>query len=161
MPAIRFVFAKYADPDNEQHADMLTCLGYTRETDTILDSNISEYVLPPLDAARLQECCWRFCQYITKLVKYFHPRDMNVFHYTLKMHYLVHFGMVASYMNPALGSCHSGEDSMEIVKRLISQSAIGTRPATALKKAMGRYADGLAGSGLAFTNRLSMALVQL
>ena len=144
VPAISLVFAKYANPDDEQHADILTCLGYTREIDTILDSNSSDYVLPPLDAARLQECCWRFCQYIRKLVKYFHPRNMNAFHYTLKMHYLVHFGMVVSYMNPALGSCHSGEDLMKIVKRLISHSAVGARPATALKKAMGRYADGLA-----------------
>ena len=143
VPALKIVFAKYADAGNEQHNDILTALGYTREIDTILDGNITEYVLPPLDAARLQECCWRFCQYMTKLVKYFHPRDMNVFHYTLKMHYLIHFGMVASYMNPALGSCHSGEDLMKIVKRLISQSAVGSKPAPALKKAMGRYAAGL------------------
>ena len=126
---------------------------YSLEIDSILDRNIDANKLPDVEAAALVSASFGFAQTQTALIKLFHP-VVPVFHYTLKMHYLLHIALVSKYINPSIASCCEGEDMMKVVKRLIQSSAAGNRPVDAAQKAMARYCKGL---GFDFTRRAGNA----
>ena len=79
----------------------------------------------------------------TTLITHFQP-EQNLFNYTIKSHYLLHFGMVGAYVNPILGACHQGEDLMKVAKRMVCTSAGGSGALASTKKAMQKYMRGLA-----------------
>ena len=141
--ALIIVFGKYMDAGNVQHQDIMSLLETSVGIDDILANNKGVYKFPAADAVEFRKLCWKYDQLVTKLIKYYHPLEINLFHFTIKFHYLLHIGICAGWINPELASCDSGEDLMKVVKRLIAASAAGTGPAKAANKALKKYVHAL------------------
>ena len=126
---------------------------YSLAIDNILDRNIHTNKLADAEAKALVKASFGFAQAQTALIKIFHP-VVPVFHYTIKMHYLLHIALVSKYINPSIASCCEGEDMMKVAKRLIQASHAGNKPEVAAQKAMARYCRGL---GFDFQRRAGSA----
>ena len=137
------VFVSMMVSDNAQHRDIKCALEHSIAIDEILDSNARRYTLLPADARALQTHCWEFAKRITSLIKYYHPLDINLFHFTIKTHLLLHIGLCSSYINPVLCACDQGEDMMKVVKRLLKSSADGCNMKQSVNKAMTKYVRGI------------------
>ena len=127
---------------NTAHRDILSALKHSEKIDVVLGRNSGNFVLPPDDRALLLEACFGYNQCTASLIHHYRP-GANQFNYTIKNHYLVHFGLVGQYMNPALASCHDGEDLMRVVKRICYACSGGLSPAVAIRKAIDKYVRGL------------------
>lgn len=127
----------------DEHDCILLALDNCIRIDEVLDLNVTSYRLPPADAKVLTDACFEFGQCMTMLIQHYHPLNANLFHFTIQTHYLMHFGLAAKYINPAMGACHAGEDLMKVVKRLISSSAASLPPDKARSKAIDKYLFGL------------------
>ena len=143
VPVLAAVVKDHMDVGNEQHNDVLAALQNSSAVDRILDRNATSYVLPEDDANELLRNAFEFCQVLTKLIRYYHPLNCNYFHMTIKTHWFLHFALIGLYINPAIGSCHLGEDFMKIVKRLTMSSASALDRAKCSQKAMRKYVKGL------------------
>lgn len=139
MVVLQSIFAKYMDPEDTTHQLVMQGLSESVAIDKVLLRNIGEYALPSADAAILKTAAFGFNQTVTKLVKIMRRDGLPLFHFTMKNHYLCHIGLNASFTNPNIASCESGEDMMKVVKRLISSSARGNKPHAAARLAMYKY----------------------
>ena len=137
------VFRSMMDELNAQHRDVVRALEHSIGIDDVLAANKHRYALSTDDSASLQGHCWGFAQTITALIKYFHRRDIPLFHYTIKTHLLIHIGLCSSYINPSMASCSEGEDMMKVVKRLMQSSISGCSMEKVCIKAMAKYVRGL------------------
>ena len=142
-PVIRLIWVEHMDEDRPHHRHIKLALDDCIRIDEIMDDHSKLFALPPVAARDLETHCFQFCQMMTLLIGHFQP-DANLFSYTIKTHYLLHFGKIASYINPNLAACHQGEDFMKVVKRLVTESADGVGALLSTKKAMQKYARGLA-----------------
>ncbi len=111
--------------------------------DEIVDVHHGVYKLPPDVAAQYEECAWLSAQTTTSLGNYFHPRAIYLFHYTPKMHYLIHIGLLCKHINPQQVWCFLGEDLMYKIARLMGSCLRGSMPSSAIQRAMKKYAAGL------------------
>ena len=91
---------------------------YSLAIDSIIDRNIDTNKLADAEAAALVSASFGFAQTQTALIKLFHP-VVPVFHYTMKMHYLLNIALVSKCINPSIASRWKGEDMMKVVKRLV------------------------------------------
>jgi hypothetical protein len=136
--ALNLVYARHMDISKLEHRNTKRLLEASMAIDDVLLANRGKYKLPAGDANDLENYCWLYSQLVTGLIKHYHPLT-NLFHFTIKMHYLLHLGICGHYANPELSSCESGEDLMRVVKRLIASSAASTGPTKAANKAMTKY----------------------
>ena len=142
-PVLAQVFDEMMDRSNVSHRNVKTCLELMTAMDTILLDNRDSYTYTPAAAKQFREDSWQFCRTVTALIKHYHRIDQNLFHFTIKSHYLLHLGLLAQYMSLTLGSCESGEEMMKVVKRLVSSCASGCKREVAINKAMTKYVHGL------------------
>ena len=58
--------------------------------ESALDSNPDEYVLPASAVNDLQKAALALYQINTSLGNFHHPQTMQLFHHTIKWHYMLH-----------------------------------------------------------------------
>ena len=142
-PVLRLVWVANMDVGRAEHRNIKLGLDNCIEIDRLLDDHANLYALPENAGIDLKRNCFEFCQILTALIGHYHP-GQALFNFTIKTHYLMHFGQIGMYMNPALGACHEGEDLMKVVKRLVVSSATGLDMQGQIRKAFAKYARGLA-----------------
>ena len=142
-PVIRLIWVEHMDEDRSEHRHIKLALDDCIRIDEIMDDHSKLFALPPVAARDLETHCFQFAQMITLLINHLQP-DSNLSSYTIKTHYLLHFGKIVAYINPNLAACHQGEDFMKVVKRLVCEFADGVGALLSTKKAMQKYARGLA-----------------
>ena len=125
--------------DKPEHRDMIDGLAASHRIEVILTEHKMHPKLPDNVQIEFRKCCFTFCQCQDALIRKFHP-EATLFNTTMKSHYLMHLGLLASYINPQQGSCWAGEDLMQVVRRLVLSSAPGLNPAGSQLKAMQKYA---------------------
>jgi hypothetical protein len=137
------VFEKHMDATNQVHRKVLIGLNAIKEIDAIYHEHRVEFKLPPAASDRLIELSFLVAKVVSSLIKFYHPRRIPVFHYTIKQHYCLHNAVASKYTNPLLGDCSSGEDLMKTAKKLIAASVHGNGPAKAGSVAIRKYMKGL------------------
>ena len=142
-PIMVEVWRKRMDPGNPQHRDVLSGLESSAEIDRILRVHRKSPRFPDDVAKRFRKHCFNFYEVQASLIQFYHP-DTPLYNVTVKSHYLLHIGLIAAYMNPALGSCWQGEDMMRHVRSLVASSVNGSSPASAARTAMFKYTRALA-----------------
>ena len=143
-PVLAEVFAEMMDRGNTSHRNVKACFELLVSMDTILIDNRDSYTYTKTDAERFKKDSWQFCRTVTALIKHYHGINQNLFHFTIKSHYLLHLGLIAQHMSLTLGSCESGEEMMKVVKRIVSSCASGSSGEVVINKAMTKYVHGLA-----------------
>ena len=138
VPVLIKVWSDYMDVNNDQHRDVLTGLMCSARIDTILDEHRGKPRLPPAARKEFREVCFEFAAAQAALVDYYHPTT-PLHNITTKTHYLMHIGMIASFLNPSQGACWMGEDMMRVSRRLLAASAHGSGPARTQQTGMERY----------------------
>lgn len=141
-PVLRLIFCERMNEDNEVLRNILLGLNNCIRVDEILDQNRDKYALSEADATALETQCFQYGQQVSALILHYHPHT-NRFRFTIKNHHLCHFGMLGHLINPALGSCHQGEDLMKVAKRLVVMSSHGAKPQQTISKAMAKYVRGV------------------
>ena len=130
---------KYLSMDAAHHRDMVDGLEATMGIEQIIHEHKHHAKFPAGVAAEFRRLCFRFGQCQDSLIRHFHP-DTPLFNVTVKTHYVLHLGLIAAYLNPHLGACWSGEDLMQIVRRLLVSCAPGCTPVQSQLKAIRKYA---------------------
>lgn len=60
--------------------------------------------------AEFVDSTYSFLAVLTKLCHHFHDDSQQLFHFTIKCHYLLHIAFNTKWVHPALSWCYSGED---------------------------------------------------
>jgi hypothetical protein len=130
------------DPTNRLHETILFMIGESLKINVLLEKHSSAYRMEAPDCDHFRVACFQYCKAVTACCRLCHPRAA-LFHFTLKSHYLLHLGVVASYICPCLGDCSEGEDLMKVAKRLIASSSRGNSFLGCTKTAMAKYCHAL------------------
>ena len=126
--------------DIHQRIRLLLKLALTMEE--VLENNKDKYALPRIEAEAFRRAAYGFAQVTTSLGRHFHENGDLLFHYTIKYHYLCHLGDMASFINPRLAWCYSGEDFMRISRTLVQSAAHGTARHLVAHKVVEKYSYG-------------------
>lgn len=73
---------------------------------------------------------------------FFHP-GTPLFNVSIKTHFVLHMGLISSFINPGLGSCWMGEDLMRTARSLIASSSTRMCADGVQLKAMDRHVHAL------------------
>ena len=111
-----------------------------------VDGSLAQLKVPALNvfafialACERSHMCFLFAQCQNALIHHYHPH-VALFNMTSKMHYVLHMGLIAQYINPGLGSCWQGEDLMNVAPRLVRAASAGNTPGILVQnKAMDKY----------------------
>lgn len=120
-----------------KHVDMIDGVQALVVVENLLAKHGYAPRMPPRDAGKFTSMVFRFCQCQHSLVRHFHP--LPLFNATIKSHYLCELGLISHYINPQLGACWAGEDSMQVARRLLVSSSFGSPPLVAQAGAMQKY----------------------
>ena len=151
MPVLVQVWANKMDPENTQHRDVLKGLTCSARIDDLLHEHRKKPRLPLETRTEFRRMSFEFCAAQSALVAFYHP-GTPLHNITSKSHYLMHIGMISSFMNPSLGACWQNEDMMKLVRKLCASSSYGSPNAHAQKTAMYKYSRAL-GFELAYLGR--------
>jgi hypothetical protein len=138
--ALSTVFAIYMDA-SETHEQIKTALDMFVEMETLLDTHKMRYKLPEKDAARFEFLCFAQGQFFVALRRHYRNRvpPVHLFKYIPKVHFICHIGLYCKWINPRLGWCYGPEAFMQLVKRCVQTSSVGTAPAHLCSKVMQHY----------------------
>ena len=92
---------------------------------------------------KLKDNTFNYVAAISGLGNSFHPHSLWLFHWTVKIHYMIHFALTCHEQSPRLGWCYAGEDMMSKTRTLVQSSARGTSYEALVGKAMVKYSIGL------------------
>ena len=126
-----------------QRKQMRAVLTMAKRIETILDNHLADYRFPDDIAREFQDCIKKFVLLNAALGHHFHPLHKRLFHFTIKMHYMMHLGMVGRFANPRLAWCYSGEAMMKRIKTIVQSSQRGGAPHVVIRKTMRKYCCGL------------------
>ena len=129
--------------DNAQHTQIILGMEMVVQMETILDSYPDDFVLPAHAANELKKAAQAFYQLNTALATFYHPRTIQLFHHTIKFHYMLHISEMAAYIHPRLCWCYAGEDLMGIARTIVQSAQRGVAPHLHADKAMRKYIQGL------------------
>ena len=142
-PPLLAAWEKYMNPRNQQHRQIRLALIASVELERILDRNADRFVLAGDEAALFRKHCFDLAALISGIGHVYHSRGVFLFHFTVKTHYLMHFGLSCTELSPRVGWCYSGEDMMGRVKVLVQASCRGTSPQKLMPKMLQKYSIGL------------------
>ena len=141
--ALLYAFTTLMSPDDEQHKWIKLLLSLAVRMETLLEENKDLYRLPAPVAAEWKEVCQGYVQVTTQLGQYYHRKKIMLFHFTIKMHYVLHIALLGQRINPRLGWCYCGERMMQVVKLIVQKSHLGSPAPLVVNKVMGKYGRGL------------------
>ncbi len=72
-----------------------------------------------------------------------YPSGLDLFHFTIKCHYLSHIADKALHMTPRASWCYAGESFMSTPKRIVVSCVHGTQPLKVYSKAFRKFIDGM------------------
>ena len=78
----------------------------------------------------------------TSIADHYNSGGKKLWDITIKSHYLYHAAKAARWTNPRLSWTYSGEDYMQIMKRVGAASVRGTKPPLVGRKMALRWARG-------------------
>lgn len=142
-PALLECFVRYMNRDSKQHRQIKLMLELIVKIESILNEHASVFIFPDHVVSDFQKSCFAFVQLNTDLANHYHSEGKLLFHHTIKFHYVLHIALTASYQNPRMGWCYSGEDMMHKMKVLVQGSNRGTSPEVLVSKALRKYALGI------------------
>ena len=88
---------------------------------------------------------FEYHQSLTTLAHHFHQSGEAYCNYTVKNHYLLHWGLIVAKdgFSPRVAFCYQGEDFMGVVKSLAIASNRGIDSAKLVDKILAKYIQGL------------------
>ena len=112
------------------------------EIEDILEANKTMFKLSEDCAVQLLSAVTDFLAFQTSLRNHF-GNSRQLFHITIKSHYLLHIAIIGHYMNPRIGWCYSGEDMMGLFKKVIANSQRGVPMSQLSDRSMMKYSYGM------------------
>ena len=136
-------FDHFIPNPNTEQSWMRLGMHLSIETERILQAHAGEFKLPRDAASKFYTCIISFLTMQVKLGNHFHPREIMLFHWTMKSHYLEHIGLLAAFMHPGLASCYQDENFNKHFKQLLQSCYFGTPPFKVVNPVIAKYLDGL------------------
>ena len=137
------VWKRFMDSRNKIHRFVKLLLEASVEIERLVDKNIGGHRYPRADAKRFEDMCFQYASSTTALANFYHPRNIWLFHYTIKFHYLLHIGQTSGQDSPSQGWCYQGEDFMQKTKTLVQSSCRGSPAEVVANKVLAKYIVGL------------------
>ena len=134
----------HENPDDAVCVHFHRLLLLSTHLDRLVFSNPG-YLFTREAAAEFRDGIFLYNQTLTMLAHHFHTQAQSYCNYTLKNHYLCHWGLLAakSSLSPRLAFCYQGEDFMGVVKTLAVASSRGIDTAKLFDKVVAKYLRGL------------------
>ena len=133
------VWSKYYNADDVHHVMILMAMQASCRTEQILDDNADSFRWPEEVADEYIDQTFQYLMLFNALGSHYNGRGWLLFDVIVKTHYLAHAALHSRWLNPRLGWCYGGEDSMHLMKRFISACSAGNQPAKLVHKVMDRY----------------------
>ena len=124
---------------NKQHRLVRLALQSSVDLEVILDRSAGLPCLIGDDKENFTKACWDLGACLTALGSHYHGLGEWLFHFTMKMHYIIHQGLDCGEVSPRLGWCYQGEDMMQKVKSLVASCSRGTPTHLVPAKVMTKY----------------------
>ena len=99
--------------------------------------------MPEADSEELIDASYELCRVVSDLIKHFHPLDIPLFNFTIKLHNSVHIALTSANTNPCHGDCSSGENFQKTMKTLVKSCTFGCKPPVATANATVKFAKAL------------------
>ena len=127
------------DPADEVyivHQQIALMIKWFIRLDVILDQHPPQDFpkLPDPEAAEFSQKCFEVLSIIKYVNGYFAANPVQIpgsavskplFNVTIKCHCLTHIAHMASFINPRLSICYSGEDFMRYIKQVVQKTVMG------------------------------------
>ena len=124
---LKEIWSRYMDRTNVQHVQVEIFLTESCNIESVLERNSPDvHKLPPDDARAYSLAVERYCVVYNALGNYYAkeiapPRPL--FNVTVKAHYMMHTALLAKWWNPRAGWCYSGEDYMNVIRKVMALCA--------------------------------------
>ena len=133
------------DQDPSQQTELLLMvqvLDDSHSIDVLIDE-IKGFKPTAAQANKLEKLVSSMNVGTTKLCHHFHNRNLFLFNFVPKNHYMFHLSQLGRHLSPKLAWCYMGEDLMHKVKVLAQGSFRGTPPKILGNKILAKYVIGL------------------
>ena len=137
------VFEKHMDGDDPVHVLVLQGLKLQRRIDRLFLRNYRSYRMPAADSLEVIAASYELCRVVSDLIKHFHPLDIPLFNFTIKLHNSVHIALTSAYTNPCHGDCNSGENFQKTMKAIVKSCTHGCKPPVATANATVKFVKAL------------------
>ena len=138
------VFGRHMDRNNAQHRYVYAGLRFSFIVEEILDLHPTDFMFPADVYTKLKAAIFGFLNMNVALSDFYHAQGVFLFKFTIKAHYLAHIAIYSRWYNPRLAWAYSGEDFMQICKKIVQSCQRGSPPHLVCSKAVGKYSEGLA-----------------
>jgi hypothetical protein len=95
------------------------------------------------DHQELKQSCINFLLLAESLHKHYASQGLDLFNFTIKSHYLCHIADQSAYISPRACWCYSGENFMNICKRIVTSCVRGTKPIGVATKSTRKFVEGM------------------
>ena len=145
LQPVSSLLLNFKDQDASQEHELLLMvqvLDDSHAIDVLLDQ-IEGFKGSDAQGVELERLVYSMNMGITKLCHRFHNRNLFLFNFVPKNHYMFHLAQLGKHMSPKLAWCYMGEDLMHKVKVMAQGSFRGTPPKILGNKILRKYLVGL------------------
>ena len=138
-PVLLEIWQAGMDATNETHVTVKLALETGAKMDALIH-DYPDYKFPGGLGVQFRELAFLHCQLTSCLCN---TEGEPLFNVTVKLHYLMHCGLRAEWLNPRHSWCFQGEDYMGHIKVLIATCTRGNRFANVSSKIVSKLRIGL------------------
>jgi hypothetical protein len=138
-PALSAAWEAAMAPDNLVHQQVKALLRRSVRLEEILDRHPKAYALPTPAAREFLKAAYEMLALHSALNTHFEAEGLQLFHVTVKAHYLLHCARKAEVVSPRLSWCYCGEDFMQKMRCLVGSCCKGVQPSQIINKVAQKY----------------------
>jgi hypothetical protein len=132
------------DVANPVHRQIRLALKLSARLEELIEVEHREHHMDDGVQAEFAACIQNLANLVTSLANHYHGQGRKVFHFTIKMHSLMHFSEIAKYQHPRSTWCYSGEGFMQVCKKIAISCIHGSKQQLVSKKATKKFYEGIA-----------------
>lgn len=138
-PALQAAWDARMDFQDLRHQQVRLLLQRGNRLEEILNEHPDAHALPGDVAADFLKVTHELLAIQTALNAHFVSQGLQLFHITVKAHYLLHCAMLAGVVNPRMSWCYCGEDFMQKMRTLVGSCCKGSQPSQIIVKVAVKY----------------------
>jgi hypothetical protein len=138
------VFERHMTQGDLMHSRIQLALKLSVRVEELLDQPNASHRLPSEVASEIRTSVDSMLSLVSAIGVTYQAAGRSLFNYTIKNHYLQHIALRICRMTPRASWCYSGENFMNIMKRIVAASVKGTSGVKVVNKTTEKFVAGMA-----------------
>jgi len=138
-----WIWCKHMRHGNHQDVQIKLALENNIEMENILRATSGRFKVPDIEAGKFEKHAQNLVALTSALHLHFKAKNLKMFPFTIKSHYLLHLAARVRFFHPYLGWCYAGEDFLHKQKILLRSCVKGAPHMKATRNALEKYSFGL------------------